>query len=79
MFTRLLEATLINPKDMVKMKLYTKEELIEIFKDIKSRGWIESARQGNAGGVGNTLEDLYGIKENNLPTCVLVYVYTVDR
>lgn len=52
---------------MVKMRLYTKEELIEVFKDIKSKGWIESGRQGNAGGVGNTIEDLYGIKENNLP------------
>ena len=30
-------------------------------------GWIENARHGNAGGVGNTLEDLLGIKENNLP------------
>lgn len=29
--------------------------------------WIPSARQGNAGGVGNTLEDLLGITENNLP------------
>ena len=34
------------------MRLYTKEELIEVFKDIKSKGWIESGRQGNAGGVG---------------------------
>jgi len=48
---------------MVKMRLYTKEELIEVFKDIKSKGWIVSGRQGNAGGVGNTIEDLYGIKE----------------
>ena len=30
-------------------------------------GWIPNARRGNAGGVGNTLEDLLGIKENNLP------------
>ena len=49
------------------MRLYTKEELIEVFKVIKSKGWIESGRQGNAGGVGNNIEDLYGIKENNLP------------
>lgn len=27
----------------------------------------KNARQGNDGGVGNTLEDLLGIKENNLP------------
>lgn len=30
-------------------------------------GWIKNARPGNAGGVGNTLEDLLGIDENNLP------------
>jgi len=30
-------------------------------------GWVKNARKGNSGGVGNTLEDLLGIKENNLP------------
>lgn len=30
-------------------------------------GYIPNARRGNAGGIGNTLEDLLGIKENNLP------------
>ena len=49
------------------MKLYTKEKLIEEFQRIAKRGWIENARKGNAGGIGNTLEDLLGIEENNLP------------
>ncbi len=49
------------------MKTYTKDSLIEALQDIRKRGWIENARPGNAGGVGNTLEDLLGIKENNLP------------
>jgi hypothetical protein len=49
------------------MKLYTKEELIKEFQKIAKRGWIENARKGNAGGIGNTLEDLLGIEENNLP------------
>ncbi len=49
------------------MKLYTKELLIEEFRKIADRGWIENARKGNSGGVGNTLEDLLGIEENNLP------------
>jgi hypothetical protein len=49
------------------MKLYTKENLIKEFHKIAKRGWIENARFGNAGGVGNTLEDLLGIEENNLP------------
>jgi len=49
------------------MKLYTKENLIKEFQKIAQQGWIENARQGNDGGIGNTLEDLLGIEENNLP------------
>ena len=49
------------------MKIFTKESLIEDLKRIRTLGWIESSRHGNAGGVGNTLEDLLGITENNLP------------
>lgn len=49
------------------MKTYTKESLIAALQDIKKRGWIPNARPGNAGGIGNTLEDLLGIRENNLP------------
>lgn len=49
------------------MKTYTKESLIEALNQIKSQGWIANRRKGNAGGVGNTLEDLLGIDENNLP------------
>lgn len=49
------------------MKIWTKEQLITELKAIKRRGWIPNARPGNDGGVGNTLEDLLGIEENNLP------------
>ncbi|HPI38398.1 MAG TPA: MvaI/BcnI family restriction endonuclease [Ignavibacteriaceae bacterium] len=49
------------------MDLWTKEQLIEKLKYVKALGWIPNARIGNAGGVGNTLEDLLGIEENNLP------------
>ncbi len=49
------------------MKTYTKESLIAKLKEISQMGWIKNARPGNAGGVGNTLEDLLGIEENNLP------------
>lgn len=49
------------------MKTYTKESLITALQEIKSRGWIPNARPGNVGGIGNTLEDLLGIEENNLP------------
>lgn len=49
------------------MQIYTKESLIERLKEIKNIGWVQSGRSGNCGGIGNTLEDLLGIKENNLP------------
>ena len=49
------------------MNIYTKEELIAKFKEIEKTGWIENRRHGNQGGIGNTLEDLLGIEENNLP------------
>lgn len=47
--------------------LYTKETLIKRLKEIREEGWIATIRPGNTGGVGNTLEFLLGIKENNLP------------
>jgi len=49
------------------MELYSKEDLIRKLKKIRGMGWICNARPGNVGGIGNTLEDLLGIKENNLP------------
>jgi len=49
------------------METFTKDELINELLKIKKMGWIKNARPGNQGGVGNTLEDLLGIKENNLP------------
>ncbi|MCC7353333.1 MAG: MvaI/BcnI restriction endonuclease family protein [Anaerolineae bacterium] len=49
------------------MKSYSKGSLIQALREIRNTGWIPSARPGNAGGVGNTLEGLLGIEENNLP------------
>lgn len=49
------------------MNIYTKDELIKKLKEISALGWIPNARHGNHGGIGNTLEDLLGIEENNLP------------
>ena len=49
------------------MKIYTKDSLKQALREICSSGWILNARQGNVGGVGNTIEDLLGIPENNLP------------
>lgn len=52
---------------MTKQIIYTKPALIAKLKEISAMGFVPNARKGNAGGIGNTLEDLLGIKENNLP------------
>jgi len=49
------------------MVTYTKETLIAKLVEVTGMGWIRNARPGNAGGIGNTLEDILGIEENNLP------------
>jgi hypothetical protein len=49
------------------MIIYTKETLIEELLNIRNLGFIQNKRNGNHGGIGNTLEDLLGIEENNLP------------
>lgn len=49
------------------MEIFTKDQLILELRKIKEMGWIKNTRPGNVGGIGNTLEDLLGIKENNLP------------
>lgn len=45
--------------------IYNKQELIEKLSEIKQKGWIKNRRPNNVGGIGNTLEDLLGISENN--------------
>ena len=47
--------------------IYTKPKLIRKLKEISEMGWVPNARKGNHGGIGNTLEDLLGLEENNLP------------
>lgn len=49
------------------MKIYTKESLIEALINIRDLGFVPNIRHGNHGGIGNTLEQLLGIEENNLP------------
>jgi hypothetical protein len=53
------------------MKLYTKDELIEVIRQVSARGWHKSIKNTiktrNDGAVGNTLEVLLGLQENNLP------------
>ncbi|XFA73891.1 MvaI/BcnI family restriction endonuclease [Thermosynechococcaceae cyanobacterium Okahandja] len=53
------------------MKLFTKPELIERIHDVAAQGWHRSIKKTrtsrNDGAVGNTLEILLGLQENNLP------------
>lgn len=49
------------------MKIWSKQELIDRLKEIREMDWIEGGRHGNDGSVGNTVEDILGIEENNLP------------
>ena len=49
------------------LKAFSKAELISKFKAIYAKGWIKNYRKGNDGAVGNILEDLLEIPENNLP------------
>lgn len=41
-------------------------ELLRKLKNVKERGYVKTHRSGNTG-IGKTLEDLLGIKENNIP------------
>ena len=46
----------------------SKEQFIALLKEVRQRGWVRShRRRSNVGAVGNTLEDLLGIPENNVP------------
>lgn len=49
------------------MKTFSKGELKNELKKIREKGFVPNSRHGNVGGIGNTLEDLLGIEENNLP------------
>ena len=53
------------------MRLHTKKELVEKIKSVFDRGWHRSVKPTvdarNDGAVGNTLEKLLDIEENNLP------------
>ena len=46
--------------------MITYPELIEKLKEIKEMSYVKTHRAGTTG-IGKTLEDLLGIKENNIP------------
>lgn len=45
--------------------MITLDDFINKFKEIKNLGWIKTHRSGTTG-IGKTLEDLLGIRENNI-------------
>ena len=47
----------------------TFDELVEGIKEIKDCGFVKTHRADDTG-IGKTLEDLLGIKENNLGACI---------
>jgi hypothetical protein len=51
--------------------MYTRSELVEKLRQLKAKGWVRNARPFNQGGVGNTVEDYLGIRENNIPVADL--------
>lgn len=48
-------------------RLLTKQQVISLLQELAKSGWIKSLRPLNAGGIGNTLDSLLGLPENNLP------------
>jgi hypothetical protein len=48
-------------------RLLTKQQVISLLQELAKSGWIKSHRPLNAGGIGNTLDSLLGLPENNLP------------
>jgi len=48
-------------------RLLTKQQVIEKLKQAQGMGWIKSLRPLNSGGIGNTIDSLLGLPENNLP------------
>lgn len=58
------------PKPSIgRSSVYTKAELTRKLLEIQKKGWIKitAHRQDKDGGLGNTLEDLLGVPENNIP------------
>lgn len=48
-------------------KFLTKEQLISQLQNLALTGWVKSVRPLNSGGIGNTIDAVLGVRENNLP------------
>ncbi|MDD5127716.1 MAG: MvaI/BcnI family restriction endonuclease [Dehalococcoidales bacterium] len=49
------------------IRFLTKQQMLAKLRDLAQSGWIKSLRPLNTGGIGNTIDSLLGLPENNLP------------
>lgn len=49
------------------IRYLTKDQMIQKLGDLAQKGWVKSNRPLNAGGIGNTIDTILGLSENNLP------------
>ena len=49
------------------VRYLTKQQMIQKLEDLARQGWVQSIRPLNSGGIGNTIDHILGLPENNLP------------
>ena len=49
------------------VRYLTKEHMIQKLSELARDGWVKSQRPLNSGGIGNTIDSILGLPENNLP------------
>ncbi|MBI4594885.1 MAG: MvaI/BcnI restriction endonuclease family protein [Candidatus Tectomicrobia bacterium] len=49
------------------IRFLTKQQMVTRLQELAQSGWIKSLRPLNSGGIGNTIDSLLGLPENNLP------------
>lgn len=48
-------------------RFLSKEQMVGLLQGLANQGWLENQKPNNAGGIGNTIDALLGLPENNLP------------
>ena len=48
-------------------RFLTKDQMVDKLRSLQNEGWLSSLRPGNTGGIGNTIDHMLGLTENNLP------------
>ncbi len=49
------------------LRWLTKQQMVEKLLEVQAMEWIKNIRPKNSGGIGNTIDALLGLSENNLP------------